>query len=100
MTLVVLSGPCQGPALRTLMHFVEIEPSLCICVASKFSGGVGRGSGGGVGVSSAAMSGEGTVWGGLFAEVMRAVILGPCSMQPKLLKALGEDYVNVHDDVR
>lgn len=74
------------------MHFVEIEPSLCFSVANlarrSSTAGVTR------------MSGEGTIWSGLFAEVMRAVILGPHSMQPKLLKSLGEDFANVHDDIR
>ncbi|CAN0156954.1 unnamed protein product, partial [Ectocarpus sp. 12 AP-2014] len=31
---------------------------------------------------------------------MRTIVLGPCSMEPKLLKSLGEDFVNVHDDIR
>lgn len=99
------------------MHFVEIEPSLCTTAAKlsavgKIGGGSGSiggttsrggvaGVGGGEGeVSGAAVAGEGTVWGGLFAEIMRAVMLGPCSMEPRLLKVLGEGYVNVHDDVR
>ncbi|CAM9566144.1 unnamed protein product, partial [Hapterophycus canaliculatus] len=83
----------QGPALRTIMQFVEIEPSLCVS-AAKFS----RAGRSGVGEQSS--PGAGTIWGGLFAELMRAVLLGPCSMQPKLLKCLGEDFVNVHDDIR
>lgn len=94
--------PChQGPALRTLMQFVEIEPSLCVS-AAKFShqAGVGEGSGAGKGGGGGGLPGEGTLWGGLFAELVRTIVLGPCSMQPKLLKSLGEDYVNVHDDVR
>ena len=96
------------------MHFVEIEPSLCVTAAKRSSlgkmiGSSGSGAGGGgvvgtgdgeEGASSSAMSGEGTIWGGLFAEIMRAVILGPCSMEPRLLKVLGEGFVNVHDDVR
>lgn len=91
----------QGPALRTLMQFVEIEPSLCVS-AAKFSHPVGaRGRGGAVEIArEGAVPGEGTVWGGLFSEVVRTIVLGPCSMQPKLLKSLGDDYVNVHDDVR
>lgn len=97
------------------MHFVEIEPSLCVTAAKRSSlgkmvgtSGGGAGGGGGAvgagdgeeGVSSSAMSGEGTIWGGLFAEIIRAVVLGPCSMEPRLLKVLGEGFVNVHDDVR
>lgn len=74
------------------MHFVEIEPSLCFSAANL----VRRSSTSGV----PRMTGEGTIWSGLFAEVMRAMILGPCSMQPKLLKSLGDDFANVHDDIR
>ena len=84
------------------MQFVEIEPNLCVS-AAKFSdpaGGMGgRSSGAGKG-GDGGVPGEGTLWGGLFGEVVRTVVLGPSSMQPKLLKSLGEDYVNVHDDVR
>lgn len=94
------------------MQFVEIEPSLCVSAArfSRRAGSKGSGRGGGsagkggdVGLSSPGedgVPGEGTVWGGLFAELVRAIVLGPSSMQPKLLKSLGEDYVNVHDDIR
>ena len=91
----------QGPALRTLMQFVEIEPSLCVTAASLSRPVGARGGGDAVGKGrEGGVPGEGTVWGGLFAEVVRTIVLGPCSMQPKLLEALGGDYVNVHDDVR
>lgn len=89
------------------MHFVEIEPSLCVS-AAKFVGSTtaaaaaagGAGASAAGGAMRAGATGEGTIWGGLFAELMRVLVLGPCSMQPKLLKALGDDYVNVHDDIR
>lgn len=100
----------QGAALRTLMQFVELEPSLCVSTAPK----VGLPAAATARVGSGALANEqgaraargpvgaggGTVWGGLFFEVVRALALGPCSMQLKVLKALGEDYVNVHDDIR
>lgn len=81
------------------MQFVEVEPKLCIS-AAKFlrSGRSNRGAVSSTGVVG--VPGEGTIWGGLFAELVRTIVLGPCSMQPKLLQALGEDYVNVHDDIR
>lgn len=87
------------------MHFVELEPKLCVSTApnsrrSRAADRSVRQEGGGEGVAAGIVSGENTVWGGLFLEVMRVLTLGPFSMRPKLLKALGEDYVNVHDDVR
>lgn len=45
-------------------------------------------------------AGEDTVWGGLFFEIVRGLTLGPSSMQPRLLKAFGDDYVNTQDDIR
>ncbi|CAN0352586.1 unnamed protein product, partial [Ectocarpus sp. 8 AP-2014] len=89
----------QGPALRTLMQFVEIEPILCVS-AAKLSHAGRRGGGLVGGDGGLASPGAGTIWGGLFAELMRTIVLGPCSMEPKLLKSLGEDFVNVHDDIR
>ncbi|CAM9841492.1 unnamed protein product, partial [Ectocarpus fasciculatus] len=89
----------QGPALRTLMQFVEIEPVLCVS-AAKLSSAGRRGGGLVGGDGGLASPGAGTIWGGLFAELMRTIVLGPCSMEPKLLKSLGEDFVNVHDDIR
>lgn len=81
------------------MQFVEIEPKLCVS-AAKFSRS-GKSDGGAVSsTGGAGAPGDGTIWGGLFAELVRTIVLGPCSMQPKLLQALGEDYVNVHDDIR
>lgn len=85
----------QGPALRTIMHFVEVEPSLCVS-AAKFVGSAAATAT----AAARTFAGEGTIWGGLFAELVRVLVLGPCSMEPKLLKALGDDYVNVHDDLR
>lgn len=89
------------------MHFVELEPSLCVSAAAfakpwkNTSSGLGDDRDAGEeAFTRAAVWGQGTIWGGLFAELVRAVILGPCSMETKLLKALGEEFVNVHDDIR
>ncbi|CAN0503964.1 unnamed protein product, partial [Ectocarpus sp. 12 AP-2014] len=80
-------------------RFVEIEPILCVS-AAKLSRAGRRGGGLAGGDGGLASPGAGTIWGGLFAELMRTIVLGPCSMEPELLKSLGEYFVNVHDDIR